>query len=128
MPCYMKYGKINGDVQASQYKDWISLDSLSFGVTRNLTQGGGSGLNREAGKASVGDVQVTKKLDQASVLLFQEGWKGAATDCEIQFCTVQKDTLQPYLTYKLFDCMVSGFQTSAGGDERPYETLFLNFM
>ena len=127
MPCYMKYGDIKGDVTADKYKDWIELHSVQFGVGRALTQGGGSGGNREAGKASVSEVTVSKVCDESSVYLFQEACKGLATDCEIHLTTVQKDTLQPYMEYKLTKCMISGFSTSSGGD-RPSESISLNFL
>ena len=127
MPCYMKYGTIKGDVQADAYKEWIELHTMQFGVGRGIAQGGGSGLNREAGKASVSEITVTKTCDESSVYLFQEACKGLATDCQIHLTTVQKDTLQPYLEYKLTDCLISGFSTSSGGD-RPIESLSLNFL
>jgi type VI secretion system secreted protein Hcp len=123
----MKYGTIKGDVQADKYKDWIELNSVQLGVGRGIAQGGGSGLNREAGKASVSEVTVTKQCDESSVYLFQEACKGLATDCEIHLTTVQKDTLQPYLQFKLTDCLISGFSTSSGGD-RPTESVSLNFL
>ena len=126
MPIYMKYADIKGDVDAKEYKDWIGLLSFQVGVGRHMTQAGGSGKNREAGKASVSEIVVTKECDESSVKLFQEACKGLAVDVKIDFTTVQNDTLKPFLQYTLKECMISQFSSSSGGD-RPNESLALNF-
>lgn len=126
MPIYMKYGKINGDVETEGYKDWIELLGMQFGVGRGMTQAGGSGKNREAGKASVSEVSISKMSDESSVPLFQEACKGLATDVKLDMCTVQNDALKPFLQYVLGECMISAYSLSSGG-ERPNESLSLNF-
>jgi type VI secretion system secreted protein Hcp len=45
---------------------------------------------------------------------------------QIDFCKTDKDKLEVYATYKLSDCMVSGYSVSSGGD-RPTESISLNF-
>jgi type VI secretion system secreted protein Hcp len=91
-----------------------------------MTQAGGSGKNREAGKASVSEVSVSKASDEATVPLFQEACKGSGTEVKIDLCTVQNDALKPYLQYTFKETMISSYSLSTGG-ERPTEQLSLNF-
>ena len=145
MPIYLKYGTINGDVTASTYRGWIELDSFQWGATSPPTTPG------TAGKVSLSDITVSKRLDAASVQLINQVFTGSVTQSvTIVFSkdnatgVFSKETSKvPYLRYMLQDTLVSSYSFNSGGDNLsgptgtaalpavagglPMETLTLNF-
>lgn len=126
MPIYMKYGTIKGNVTEEGHKDWVDLNSLQWGVGRGIGSPTGRSANREASAPSVSEITVTKMLDKSSYHWLQEALKGVGVDCEIDFVATDAGVLRKYLTYKLTNCLVSGYSLSSGGD-RPSESLSINF-
>jgi type VI secretion system secreted protein Hcp len=124
MPVYMKYGKISGPV-TGKYKGWIELNTCQFGVGRGIGRPVGSSSNQEASAPNVSEVVVTKAMDIASPLLYQEALIGEATKVLLEF--VQSDKLKTvYLQVELEGAMVSSYSVSSGGD-KPSESLSINF-
>src|SRR3546814_18416299 len=64
MAIYAKIGKINGDATHEDHKQWMTLDSLQWGVGRAIMTPVGSAKNREASEPSVSEVTVTKQMDE----------------------------------------------------------------
>lgn len=130
MPIYMKYGNIKGDVTAKGHEGWIELQSAQLGVQRQVTSPSGRGANREASKPSVSEIIVSKFQDGTSTNLFRESLQGEGVDVEIHFINSSEDPINPYLTLKLKNTMISGYSVSGhrGADNsRPLESLVLNF-
>ena len=129
MPIYMKYGDIKDDVTAEGHKGdegWVEVNSFQFGIGRGISSPTGGSADRESSAPSVSEIVVTKPLDKASYRFFEESLWGEGQEVQIDFCKTEKDKLEVYMTYKLEDCMISGFSQSSGGD-RPTESLSLNF-
>ena len=56
----------------------------------------------------------------------EAGLFGEGVEVTIDFCKTDKDKLEVYCYYKLWDAMVSGYSVSSGGD-RPSESISINF-
>jgi type VI secretion system secreted protein Hcp len=104
----------------------FEIQSFSFGAGATSAGGGGGG---GTGKTAVHEIEITKWFDKASPRLAKYCIHGVHIKEAI--LTMRKaggtgGQLQVYLEYKLNNVLVSGFQTSSGGD-RPTESLSLNF-
>lgn len=128
MPIYMEYdsGKIKGDVTEDGHKDWIELNSFSWGVGRGISSPTGGSADRESSAPSVSEITVSKAQDKATGKLITEALQGEGVTVKIDFTRTDKGKLVTYLTYTLENTMISGYSTSSGGD-RPSESLSLNF-
>ena len=126
MPIYMNYNNLPGDVTADGHVGWIEVNSFQWGVGRGISSPTGASADRESSAPSVSEITVTKATDICSTKLLNEAYQGEGVDVQIDFCKTDKGVLQVYMSYKLSDCMVSGYSLSSGGD-RPSESLSLNF-
>jgi len=126
MPIYMNYNDIKGDVTADGHDKWIELNSFQWGVGRGISSPTGGAADREASAPSVSEIVVTKPTDISSPKLLDDAFQGEGVKVVIDFCKTDKGKLEPYMTYTLEDCMISGYSLSSGGD-RPSESLSLNF-
>ena len=124
---YLKLDKVDGESVDAGHTNEIDLLSANFGATQTGTahSGGGSG----AGKVSVQDLVITKKVDKSSALLFSFCCKG--THVKSGTLTVRKaggDAPLEYLVMSFEEIIVTSFQqTGADGQEELTEQVSLNF-
>jgi len=122
----MKFGDKKGDVDTTQYKEWIMVHSFQFGSGRGIGSATASGGNRQGSHASVSEITISKALDPASLHLWRDSLDGKLnTLVEFSFTRADQDNSE-YLHVTLTDTGVSGFSISSGGD-RPSESISLNF-
>jgi len=126
MSIYMKIDGIKGKVTAKGHEEWIDVSSLQWGVGRAISSAVGTSADREASKPSISEVSVTKLMDESSPMIFAEACVGKGKKVLIDLCTVGTDSIDPYMSYELEDCMISGYSVSSGGD-RPSESVSLSF-
>lgn len=129
MPIYIKYGDIKGDSTAEGHKGsdgWVEINSFQFGIGRGIASPVGGSDDREASAPSVSEIVTSKPMDVSSVAWLEASLWGEGVDVTIDFCKTDKDKLEVYAQYKLYQCMVSGYSVSSGGD-RPSESISLNF-
>lgn len=120
--------EIKGDSTVTGHTDWITLDSLSMGVGRAISQSGG-GKDRDTSNPSFSEVTIAKSMDVASVDLWMQAIcgksLGTATIHFIQ--TGGSDAKgQVYLEIELADAIISSYSQGSGGD-RPHENISINF-
>jgi type VI secretion system secreted protein Hcp len=124
----MKYEGIDkGSATGKNYKGtdgWTELASVKWGTGRHINDAS-QGTDRQAEKASVSEIVVTKILDMSSYRLFEESLKGEGKTVTIHFTTTPDDT-DCYMEYILSNVLVSGFSTNSSGG-RPVESVRLNF-
>ena len=126
MAIFMKFGDKKGDVDTTQYKEWIVCHSFQFGSGRGIASATASGANRQGSHASVSEITVSKALDPASLHLWRDSLDGKLnTKVEFAFTRADEDNSE-YLHVTTWDTGVSGFSISSGGD-RPSESVSLNF-
>jgi type VI secretion system secreted protein Hcp len=124
---FLKIEGIKGESADTDHKEWILIESFSWGMTQTgATSGGGGG---GAGKVSVHDISITKSVDKSSPLLMLQCCTGQHIPEALLSYT--KETPRgpvEYLKIKLNDILVSGYKFHGGGnDAMPVDSLSLNF-
>ena len=119
---------IKGDSSIDDHKDWITIDSVNFGVGRAITISGNS-KDRDTSNPSFSEVTFAKSTDISSADLFLQAVCGKSLGkAELHWVQTggadKKD--QVFLKIELEDAIVSSYSMSSGGD-RPSETFSLNF-
>jgi type VI secretion system secreted protein Hcp len=127
MAIYLSLGKIQGNVTASGYEKQINILSAHFAVSRNISMEVGNTANRESAKPQLSEIALTKKADNSVAALFLEALKGSAGQEATLTFVRTGDKLQDYMSYKLFDVLVSSYSISAAGDEEPIENITLSY-
>jgi type VI secretion system secreted protein Hcp len=125
---FLKIDGIDGESSDDQYVKHIEIMSFSWGVSQTSTGHTGGGMG--AGKVSMQDISFVAHVSKATPLLMKACCQGEHFKKATLFIRKsggdQQD--QNYLTYTLEDCLISSFQAGGGGgDDRPMESLSLNF-
>jgi type VI secretion system secreted protein Hcp len=107
---------IKGESTDSKLGDAIDIKSFSFGVTNSATVvGGGGGLS--SGRASFSSFKFNKLYDRSSPALFADAASGKHIDDATFSFRRTGGTQQEFLTVKLSDVLVTGYQQ--GGTKEP---------
>ena len=129
MAIYMNYNDlaVKGNVTAEGYKDWIRIESMSFGLGRHISMEAGHMSNREATRPNITEVALTKQMDGATSGLFKESLTGSAgVKVVIDVVRTAADKLEKYVTYELENVMISSYSVSAGSEAAPVENISLS--
>jgi type VI secretion system secreted protein Hcp len=118
---YLKLGDIKGESKDDKHKEWIELESFSFGVSSTMTMGGGGG----AGKAKFADVTMVKTIDKSSPILFVEAASGKHyPTAELVLVRSGVEVMK----WTISDVVISSYQISGGtADAVPTDQFSLNF-
>jgi type VI secretion system secreted protein Hcp len=122
---YLNVPNINGGATEQNHKKWIPVQSMTFGVNRNVSMNTGHATGREAALPNISEVHISKDMDLSSIELF--GWSVAKYDakkCKLDIVTTGRD--DPFTQYELDNCVISGYSVAAG-DGMPQETISLSF-
>jgi len=122
---YLDYEGIEGETTAEAYKGKITVLSVDWNVSRELTAFTGTAQDREASSARLGDVTITKLQDNASPDLFKEATIGKGKKA-IFHVTKQGDKIEEIMQIELTDAMISSYSVSIQGD-RPVESLTISY-
>lgn len=128
MAAFMKLGDIKGEATDSGHKDWIKLESMSSSIHRTVPDGA-KDQQRSRGTTMLSDIVVVRQLDKSSTKLQEACANGTYfKEVEIHFCMQAKNKEEPYLKYKLTDCIVTSYSISAyeSGNPQPTESVSLN--
>jgi len=118
---FLKIDNIPGESQDNQFKNYVEVQSFSWGATQTAhVQGGGLA----AGKATLSDLSIMKLFDKSSPKLF--GALTTGTHIANILLSLRKggggaSGGYTYLTYKLENAIVTGAHVS-GGTEIPTES------
>lgn len=125
---YLVLDGIPGESTSKQVPKSIELSSYSHGVSMQLT-GSQSDVGRTTGRCSHQDMVVTKRLDKTSpqLNLFCSGGKTIKEATIRCFGAVDDGSTVEYYNIKMKDVIVSSISISAGGGDRPYETVAFNY-
>jgi type VI secretion system secreted protein Hcp len=133
MPLYMKWGKgpdIKGEVTETAHKDWIAIDSVSFSAARSMgVQVGAGQEKRHRDLPVISDLQVSRSMDQASPLLFNQSVAGKPTNVYIDFVEPpkgQSKSPNTVASLALRNCVITSYSLGGGGGGAS-ESLSLNF-
>ena len=120
--------EIKGDSTVSGHENWITLDSVQFGVGRSISASGG-GKSRDTSNPSFSEITGAKSTDMSSSDLFYQAVAGKSLGKAeihwIQTAGTSSDG-QVYLQVDLEEAIISSYSLSSGG-ERPSESFAINF-
>jgi type VI secretion system secreted protein Hcp len=123
---FLKIDDVQGESVDSKHKDWIDVQSWSWGMSQSGTSHSGTGGG--SGKVSVQDLSIVKYVDKATPNLMKMCCNGKHfSKAELRVRKAGGDALV-YLKIELKDGIVTGVSSAGGtGDERLTETVTLNF-
>ncbi len=127
MAIFAKFDRIKGSATEDSHKDWIQLESFSWGASRSMNM---SGTRREASHPSVQDVHFIKVQDISSNKLIMDLFKGVADNkVEISFTTMVGGKAEQYMLLKLEDVAITSFQLAdSEAGSRAQESVSLSFL
>jgi type VI secretion system secreted protein Hcp len=116
---------VKGESLQEEYKDQIEILSYSWGVT----QAGGYGYGQGGGvaKANIHDFNVSFRMNPASPKLMEYSATGKHLDTATFTALEAGTTPQKYLEVTMTDVVISSYQTGGSGDDKPIESMTLNF-
>jgi type VI secretion system secreted protein Hcp len=113
---HLKFGSIKGESAATKHKEEIEVMSWSWGAS-NPTTIVGTGMS--AGKVSMSDLSITKRVDKSSPKLLELCITGKHVDEATLYCSKQtgQKTPEDFLTIKLSEVYVSSHQCGGSSGE-----------
>jgi type VI secretion system secreted protein Hcp len=117
--------EIKGESLQKGYEGQIEILSFSWGVSQAGGYSYGSGGT--SAKANVQDLSVSFRMCPASPELMQDCASGKHLDTAVLTCLEAGTTPQKYLEITLTDVVISSYQTGGSGDDKPIESMTLNF-
>lgn len=128
MSIFLKFDGIDGDATEEGHKDWIAIDSFQMGVGRGISTPVGDAARRETSKPSISEISFSKRMDKASLKLWESSLIGnEGKTVKVDFTrTGDKGKLEVFAQYELTNALISSYSVSSGGDS-PNESISLNF-
>jgi type VI secretion system secreted protein Hcp len=125
MAVYLFIPGIDGGATEENHKKWIPLESMTFGVSRNVSMNTGHATGREAALPNLSEVHISKDMDLSSIELF--GWavsKYDAKKLKIDIVTTGRD--DPFIQYELENAVIAGYSVAASAG-MPQESISLSY-
>ncbi|NJM32142.1 MAG: type VI secretion system tube protein Hcp [Limnobacter sp.] len=113
MSVFIKYDGIEGQASDEGHKGWMRVDSMEWGIQRNINSDTAVEGEREAGNATVSDLTITRRADKATPKLVMAACCGKGKDVEIDVTRTGEGTKgsETYLKYTLKNALVSNYRT-----------------
>lgn len=122
---FIKFDGVDGESLDSEHKDWIDVLSIDWGMHKPTT----TGQSRRRGSVIVEDIRLRTQFSLASPQLMQTLANGRILrTAEIEFVTTGRDENPlTYIKYTLTNVQITGYKTSAEGDDVPIDEISFNF-
>ena len=126
MSIFLQFGSVLGDVQDAGHTNWIDLKTVTWSLSRPVTNPAGSTAGRVLSAPQLSELTITKDEDVASIPLIQAALEGSPVAAQIDFCTTGTGQLEVYYSIAMTNAIITGF-AQAGSEGRPLESITLNF-
>jgi len=114
---YLKLNGVDGESLDHQHKDWIEVESFSWGVDNPSSFAVGQG--GQATQAHIAAIGVQKRCDKSSVTLFKNCTTGKhIASGTISCLKLDGENRVEYLKIDLTDIMVANFQWTGSGEDQ----------
>ncbi|CAN5802874.1 type VI secretion system receptor/chaperone Hcp [soil metagenome] len=123
---FLKIGDISGEATQSGFDGQIEVLNYNWAVSQpgGFSYAGGGGV----AQANIHDLTISFRMCSASPKFMEACASGKHFDDAVLTCLrAAGDQAEKYLEITLTDVMIASYQTGAGGDEFPVETIGLNF-
>ena len=124
---FIKIGDIQGESTNAAHGGWIELESFSHGISAPSAAGAGGG--RGAGKVTMEDLVLVKKIDKTTPLLNKACCRGEHLR-KVQLECARPSDGRVFLVITYEDVLITGVSASgvaAGAATRPSETVKISF-
>ncbi len=131
MSIFVNYEGIKGEASDPGHKDWMDVETISWGVGRNITSATSTQGDRESSNAVIHDLQITRLMDKSTPKLFIESCCGTGKEVKIHLSkTGTGSGTDVYMEYTLKNALISNYNVTAAtqSTERPLETLTISFI
>ncbi len=120
---------IKGGVTEQKHKDWIDVQSYSFGLSNDSSVGAGTQKNRVMGSTRLHDITFSRLVDQASPQIMQTAAEAKNLDCvKVEFVRPGRNGEEVYHTMKFENCVITSWQQSGHGGSQGSESISINFV
>jgi type VI secretion system secreted protein Hcp len=124
---FLKLDGILGESKDAKHKGEIDLESFSWAESNAGTPAGGAGGGGGAGKVHMDDLHVQMKMSKASPLLLLACASGQHIKQAVLTARKAGKEQLEFLVVKMTDVLVSSYETAAGTDALPTDTVSFNF-
>ena len=125
---FLKLEGVDGESTDDKHKDWIEIDSFSWGLGQIIGEDGvRPGGSAGVGKVAVNDVSFVKKIDKSSPVLMLSCATGQHMKEGILIGRKAGDKPVEYLKIKLTDILISSVQMSGNANGTPSDAISLDF-
>ncbi|VAW45399.1 Putative cytoplasmic protein USSDB7A [hydrothermal vent metagenome] len=131
MSIFVKYDGIKGEASDSGHKDWMDVESISWGVGRQITSSTSTQGDRESSNAVITDLVINRFMDSATPKLFIESCCGTGKDVIIHLSKTGKGSgTDVFMEYTLKNALISSYNVSADTNDtsRPMEAILISFV
>jgi len=122
---FLKIDGIAGESADAKHKGAIDIESFGWGETSAGSHGAGGGGG--AGKVEIQDLHATTKTSKASPLLLVACASGKHIKEAVLTVRKAGKTQADFLTIRLGDVLISGYQIAGHGEALPLDQLSLSF-
>lgn len=126
MQLYLRIDGVKGQVTEEKHKEWIALDSFSFGVSNPSTGDPSKTGKLRGGGATFSDISATKESDITTPEIMKIVAKGdPVKEIEFHLCEDSGEVTTVY-EIKLTDAIISSYSVG-GGSTMPSESLTFTY-
>jgi len=131
MSIFVNYEGIKGESSDTGHKGWMDVESVSWGVGRQINSGTATQGDRESSNAVISDLQITRHMDSSTPKIFIESCCGTGKEVKIHLSKTGTGTgADVYMEYTLKNALISSYSVNGVGQDtnRPTEVLTISFV
>ena len=131
MSIFMQITGIKGESSDKNHKGWMDIDSVQWGVNRQITSATSTMNDRESSNAVISDLTFTRNMDSATPSLFMDACCGKGKDVVIHLTkTGTGSGADIYMEYTLKNALISDYHVNSTAQDtnRPMEQITLSFV
>ena len=131
MSLFMQIAGIKGESADSNHKDWMDIQTMNWGVSRQITSSSSTNNDRESSNAVISDLHITRHMDSSTPSVFIEASCGKGKDITIHMTKTGSGTgADVYMEYKLKNALISAYDVSGdtSDTDRPTENITVSFI
>jgi len=127
----MQIAGINGESADSNHKNWMDVQTIQWGVARQITSSTSTMNDRESSNAVITDLHVTRSMDSSTPQMFIESCCGKGKDITIHLTKTGSGTgADVFMEYKLKNALISAYDVAGDTNDtdRPTENITISFI
>lgn len=131
MSIFVNYEGITGESSDSGHSGWMDVETVTWGVGRQITSNSSTAGDRESSNAVISDLQIVRYMDSATPKIFIESCCGVGKEVVIHLTKTGKGSgADIFMEYTLKNALISDYSVDASSqnNERPKETITVSFV